>query len=237
MRFYVETIKKELEISGDEYKHIVKVMRLNIGDLIVLFNGDGYNYNAEIKNIQKNNLIASVVSKEKNKSEPNKTIDLFLSLLKGEKMELVCQKITELGAKNLVLFESKNSDRKQGNLHIDRLKKIAISASKQCGRSSVINIKEATINEAIDSLSKYDLVLIMHEKEKEKNLKNILASINDAEIQSVAIIVGPEGGLDNCEVEEFESVGGISVSLGKLIQRAETASISSVAICANKFLL
>jgi len=238
MRFFVEKINgNSVDVCGEEFRHMVKVMRLNVGDNVTLFCGDGLDYLARIEKINKDNAVLKILTSEPNANEPKKDIDIYLSLLKGEKMELVCQKITELGANGLFLFETDNSDRKQGNIHLDRLQKIAISASKQCGRSSTLKINVLTKKQVFDKLGSYDKVLFLYEKENHFTLKNLLNNIDENEINNIAIIIGPEGGFTPAEVDDFVATGANSVSLGGLIQRAETAAISTTAIVANKFLL
>jgi len=238
MRFFVEKIiGNSVEIGGEEFRHMIKVMRLTKGDSVTLFCGNGMDYIAEIDTIRKDSAVLTIKNQIRNEKEPKKVIDIYLSLLKGEKMELVCQKITELGANGLYLFETNNSDRKQGNINLDRLQKIAISASKQCGRSSIVDINALTKKEVLDRLRAYDKVLFLYEKEYSNTLKAELNNIDESKIDKIALIVGPEGGFTVDEVNEFTSSGADSVSLGALIQRAETAAISTTAIVANKFLL
>lgn len=237
MRVFLKDISNEIIIDGDEFRHIVKVMRMGVGEELCVFNGDGKNYVAKITQIFKDHLCANVFKSEPNMAEPKKQITIFLSLLKGEKMELVVQKITELGATKLVLFESINADRKKGNINFERLNKIAVSASKQCGRSSVLEICEMNAKDISKEISKNDLALVFHEKVESQTIKQVFASVDETKVSSVALVIGPEGGLTQSEVEEYEKYGAKAVSLGKLIFRAETACIYGMSVVSLKFLI
>ncbi len=235
-RFYMyptDTLTETtLTIRSEEFRHMVQVLRMKVGDEFFAFNGNGYTYTARITSIDKKELTAEVTSKKLNPADPTKTLTVFHGLSKGEKMELVAQKITELGASALVAFESNYSNVTAKTHKVERLEKICISASKQCGRSTLVQTGEIlTLPQIADKLSKYDFTIVFYEKEQIETISNVVDAYPKA--NNVAIIVGPEGGFAPEEIALLEERGAKVCTLGKRILRTETASIAATAIIAN----
>ena len=151
-------------------------------------------------------------------------------------MELIIQKGTELGVTNFIPVKFNRCivkiDKKDENKKIDRWQKIAEVASKQSGRDFVPNVKKVIgINEICDIINKYDIVFLAYELENNNFIKNELSKLNGTKEQyNIAIIIGPEGGLEEREVKILETSGAKVVSLGKRILRTETASMQMVSI-------
>jgi 16S rRNA (uracil1498-N3)-methyltransferase len=138
-------------------------------------------------------------------------------------MSLIVQKLTELGVKTFVPFESEfiTSKDKFGKVH--KLQEISNQSIKQCKRSIPMRVCDTlTFDKMVDSLKIYDLVIFANECEKTENLSNINISSKD----KVAVIIGSEGGFSSYEIEKLATCGAKSVSLGRRILRAETASIA-----------
>ncbi|MEG1581778.1 MAG: RsmE family RNA methyltransferase [Clostridia bacterium] len=235
-RFYInkEDIlnDKLLTIYSEEFEHMTKVLRMKEGDEFVAFNGDGNNYNAKIIEIRKHELDAEIISKSVNLREPKMALTVFQGLAKGEKLELITQKISELGASSLICFESKFSDVKSNTTKVERLEKVAISASKQCGRSTICSTGEIlNIDKMCDRIKCYDYVILFYESEHIVNIENILDG--QSKNEDIAIIIGPEGGFAKEEVEKLENAGARVASLGALTLRTETAAIAGTAILMN----
>ena len=234
-RFYVPQpqIKNEmLRIEGDEVRHIRRVLRLKAGDEIIVFDGSGKEYEGTIVEERPSSVVIRIQNIFSSKKESHLEITLAQSLLKGEKMDYLIQKATELGVKKIIPFFSSRSVpllEKSGRLkRHHRWERIAIEASKQCGRGVVPKIEPLQgYSEMLQSVSPDPLRLILWEREG-TNLKEVLGkSIGKKEI---FFIIGPEGGFSQEEIEEANKAGFLRVTLGRRILRAETASLCLLSI-------
>lgn len=229
-RFVVDENNIELEndlvtVKGEEVHHI-NVLRYKIGDHIYI-NG----YKLQIIELLKNSLKGKIVGSLPQKGIPKVNITLFQSYLKSDKMDYVVQKAVELGVKNIVPVISKNTvvkmEEKDKQKKVERLSKIAKEAVEQCGRADTVQVAKVEDIRKID-LSVYDIVLVCHELSN-NSLRETLT--NNKDIKTVAVIIGPEGGLDNNEVETMLQLENVKpVSLGERILRAETASLAVLSI-------
>ena len=218
-------------LDGDEFHHMVNVMRTRTGDAVELFCGDGNNYLAQVMDIQKKQALLKIQSVSPNPCEPTIKLDVYQALAKGDKLSLITQKITELGASGLYVFDSKFCDVKANTGKLDRLELVSASASKQCGRSSVVNVQGVvTIKQVCDSIKNYDKFYVFYEAEEKDDFKNHLLNLINSNVQNIAIMIGAEGGFATDEIEQLTKSGAIIVGLGKRILRTETASIAGAAL-------
>ena len=234
-RFYVPNPSIQdglLKIEGEEVKHIRKVLRLKAGDKIILFNGLSKEYEGTILE----ETASSVLVKVQNISSPQKDsplkVTLAQSLLKGEKMDFLIQKATELGVKEIIPFLSSRSvpflEKSRRPERRRRWERIAIEASKQCGRGVVPRVESLKdYSEMLQIASPDELRLILWEREGVK-LKEVLEKSEEKE--KIFFVVGPEGGFSHEEVDEAEKWGFIPVILGRRVLRAETASLCLLSI-------
>lgn len=212
-------------IKGTEAKHI-KVLRHEIGDIVNI-----NEYKVKIEKIDKESVSGVIVGKLEDKGVPTKNITLIQSYLKSDKMEYVVQKAVELGVSQILPVVSKNTvvklDEKDAVKKTERLNKIAKEAIGQCGRTDNVSVERVKKLENVN-LSSFDLVLFCYENAKE-SLQSVHKKICDA--QSVAVIIGPEGGFDTNEVAELcENSNVVPVVFGERILRAETASVYMLSI-------
>src|SRR4030042_3444102 len=180
-RFYVPQPQIEngmLRIEGDEVKHIRKVLRLKAGDDIMVFDGSAREYEGKIVEDSPSSVIITIQSILSSKRDSPLEITLAQSLLKGEKMDYLIQKATELGVKEIIPFHSSRSvphiekSRRMGRHH--RWEKIAIEASKQCGRGVIPKIETLRdYDEMLQNVSPDFFRLILWEKEGGR-LKDVL---------------------------------------------------------------
>ena len=224
-KFYFDgKIENEVVINDDQFTHITKVLRLPILSQIILFNGDGYFYTCQILKIEKKYLIAKVIAKTCCDNVTNNYITLFQGIVKKpDNQTLIIQKMTELGLKKVVFFESDYTNVKLDNNKNNRLEKIVIESCKQCGRADLLKIEQSKFDGVLMQLQEYDIVLFAYENERKKNLNEILNICNN---KKIALIVGSEGGFSQAEVNKLEQVGANVITLGKTILRAETAAIA-----------
>ena len=239
-RFFVD--KNDIEINGENISvygsevHHINVLRHKIGDKIKV-----NEYLIQIDNISSSEVIGKVLEVEDVAKNSKCNISLYQSYIKSDKMEFVVQKAVELGVNKIVPFLSKNSvvklDSKDKAKKVERLNKISVEASKQCNRCDIVEVEDVLdIKEKekfILSLEKNDFVILAYEK-SENSLKEVLDSIcNNVEDNtiSIAVIIGPEGGFDESDLQIIKQVENIyEVSLGKRILRAETASLNLLSI-------
>ncbi len=230
-RYYVETELKENKrfvIDGDEYHHLKDVMRSKVGDKIIVFNGSGEDAICTIEKLDKKNGEATINEIRKNSSEPKINVTLYQAVCKGEKLSLITQKITELGAANMVVFYSKFTDIKDKTSKLDKLEKVSIAASKQCGRSSIIKPEGVVDFEKMVSLAKkHEKVFVLYENEDNNLFFDELQK--NAKFKNFGVIIGAEGGFSAEEIDFMKKNNFEIVSLGNRILRTETAAIVSVA--------
>ena len=223
-KFFAKRNNDRFEFEDEELNHF-NVLRCRIGEQILCLGDDGYDYLCEVDQIGKKKATAVIVSKTINTKNPRKNITVFQALVKGEKADLITQKLTELGVSKLVMFESKFAIAKANNNKISRLNKISEEACKQCGRSVPLEISDnISFEEMINQLKCYDVVLFANEKSTDRIEANLKQS------QNLAIIVGSEGGFDDDEIQKIVSTGAKEFGLGSRILRAETACIAMSAI-------
>jgi 16S rRNA (uracil1498-N3)-methyltransferase len=234
-RFYVSQPRIEngrLRVKGDEVRHIRKVLRLKAGDELVVFDGVGKEYEGRIVEEGPSSVEIMVQNIFISEKESHLGVTLAQSLLKGEKMDYLIQKATELGVKEIVPFLSSRSvprfEKTNALKRHRRWEKIAVEASKQCGRGVVPRIEPLQdYSEMVQNISPDFLRLVLWEKEGVR-LKEILEG--SEEKKQIFFIVGPEGGLNPEEVGLAKQNGFAPVTLGKRILRAETASLCFLSI-------
>ncbi|MDD4375373.1 MAG: RsmE family RNA methyltransferase [Clostridia bacterium] len=237
-RFFVKendfkTDNNILEMWGPEVHHI-NVLRHKIGDKIKV-----NNYTIRIIKMNNDTLYGEIIEVDKD-TKQNETvkITLYQSYLKSDKMEFVVQKAVELGVKKIVPLITYNCvvklDNKDKVKKRDRLNKISVEASKQCGRPDIVSVEEIIDIKEKDNfnsqISENDIIIFAYENSSNK-LKEVIHNIKkelnkNKNNYKIAIVIGPEGGFDKKDMEIFEKINNINmVSLGERILRAETASL------------
>jgi len=226
-RFIIEQpiVGDSVILTGDEHNHATNVMRLKIGDKIIVTCNDEYDYICDVKEISKKATTCRVVSKVINEHNPSVVIDVFQSMIKNDKMSILVQKLSELGVANLRLFETKFQTVKPSENKKDKLQKISNQSAKQCKRSLFMTVHDTiSFDMMLQGLSNYDIVLFANECEGSATLNQICNQLQRN--NKIALIIGSEGGFDKTEIDRIIASGAKSVSLGKRILRAETASIA-----------
>ena len=236
-RFFVEptdVYDKDIIISQkSDVKHIKKVLRMKPGDLIEISDGEVWEYEGEILNIDDDQVEVKILDKQKFAREPEIEITLYQGVPKSGKMELIVQKNVELGVKKFVptfMDRTVVSGMDKYKKKIDRYNAIAMEAAKQCRRGIIpIVTNPIDFKELLNQLKEFDLVLFPYENENNYTIKDCLKNLT-LKPKKVAIIIGPEGGFSNSEVSMLKEVGIDSVTLGNTILRTETAGIAAVAM-------
>jgi 16S rRNA (uracil1498-N3)-methyltransferase len=221
-----------LKVEGQEVKHIRKVLRLKEGDEITVFDGLGKEFDGTIVEEGLSTVVIRIENAHSSERDSPLEMTLAQSILKGEKMDYLIQKATELGVKHIIPFLSSRSvpflEKSTRLKRHHRWERIAIEASKQCGRGVVPKIESLQdYSEMLQAASSNALRLILWEREGMK-LKEILE--RSKEKKQIFFAIGPEGGFSQREIEEGKRVGFIPVTLGRRILRAETASLCFLSI-------
>lgn len=233
-KFFVkdEQINKPyIKIINDDINHIKNVLRLNVGDCIQICNSDtGENYSTIIEKIENSNIECKIQEKIDIDTESNVYIHIFQGLPKADKMELIIQKTTELGVQEITPVEMERSivklNSKDAEKKIIRWQKIAEIAAKQSRRDKITKINNVTkLKNIIDDIKNYDSFIVAYENEYTNTLKNELVKLKKVENPKIAILIGPEGGIDLKEIEELNKNNVNIVTLGKRILRTETVSL------------
>lgn len=229
-RFYVlpsQVSGETIIISGSDVKHIKNVLRKTIGDEIVCFDGSGKEYLTKIASLDKDTVRLAIHSSSHPTIDHSVKITLAQGLPKSSKMDDIIKKSTELGVNEIIPVLTERSVAK--GKKSERWKKIAKEASQQSGRSTVPEIKELiSFKEFLSIKHPHDLKLIPWEGEHQQSLKNILRDHPD--INTICILIGPEGGFSHEEIQRATDSGFKSVSLGKNILRTETAGPAVIAM-------
>lgn len=220
----------KIVITGEDYHHIIKVHRKKIGDEITLCDGKGMDMQCEIREITKDGIFLSILEQYACKAEPKTKIILFQGIPKQGKMETIIQKTTELGVfsvvpvqmhRSVVRLDKKDTKKKE------RWQRVALEAAKQCGRGYIPVIDDViTFEEAIEKMEQMQYAFMPYENETKHTLSEVLPS----DINEIGIIIGPEGGFEQSEVEFALSKGIKTVTLGERILRTETVGAALLPI-------
>jgi 16S rRNA (uracil1498-N3)-methyltransferase len=220
--------------DGELFNHMVRVLRLSPGDKVTLVDEKGSEHFGVIDQVAKEWVAVKIEQSNfgLNHEDNGPRITICQALPKGEKIDLILQKGTELGAYDFWLFGGRRSvarvREEQLASKLSRWNRITAEAARQCGRRTVPAVQwYPTAVEASDSVT-HDLRLMLYEGERDTRLKDVLNHISNP--ASIIVSIGPEGGFDPLEARHFAKHGFQSVSLGSRILRTETAAIAILAI-------
>ena len=219
-------------IEGEDVKHISRVLRCRENDKLEVCDMDNNEYICEIKEINKDNILLDIIEKVNIKRESNLKVKLYQGMPKGTKMELILQKLTEIGVDEIVLVQTKRSvtkiDNKKEDKKIERWERIIYEAAKQSKRAKIPKLTGVlTFKEALADMQDNDLNICPYENERTISIKE---AIKDSSANTIGIFVGPEGGFEEEEIEKIQEIDGKVVSLGPRILRTETASVVASSI-------
>jgi len=221
-------------IEGEDVKHIYKVLRLKVGDVVSINNCEGKEYVGEITLIDKKSVNINLLEESSINNESPIEVYLFQGMPKSTKMDLIVQKNTELGVKAItpiitqrVVVKTELAEFKK----VDRWNRIALEACKQCKRSLVPQINvPIEFDHLLEDLKHMDLVVVPYENEEGYGIKNLVQNIEKKSISKVAIVIGPEGGFEEIEIHRLREIGASIVTLGPRILRTETAGFTCLSL-------
>jgi len=233
-QFSGDTVK----IDGEDARHIAKVMRGKAGDKLIVSDGHSREALVEITLIEIGEVTAAILENLNMTQEAALKVTVAQSLPKGDKMETVIQKCTEIGAVAFIPFLSERTivqydERKEGK-RLERWRKISKEAAEQAHRNRIPAVHPPlSWKKLLQSFGEYDAVYFCYEKEEGLQLRSAVApwiqGLAEDSSRSVLIVVGPEGGFSVEESLQAEQAGAVSVGLGRRILRCETAGMVAAA--------
>ena len=241
-RFFVEPADFQpdfMVLTGENAQH-AKVLRLKAGEEVMVCDGEGRECLCAISDVSDGRISLVVKHQRDSVTEAAVRVSVYMAFPKGDKLEHVIQKATELGAYEIVAFPSarcvSRPDEKSLKKKLERWQKIAASAAEQSGRGRIPEV--LTLNSykaALERAAKADRALLFYENEQATTLKMALSA---GDYTTVSLLTGPEGGLEEAEVEKAKEAGLQVCTLGKRILRCETAplcALSAVMYDAGEF--
>jgi 16S rRNA (uracil1498-N3)-methyltransferase len=224
---------RQAVINGEEFKHLSKVLRLYVGDTVTVFDGEGREYEGNIAAIGKEEALVNLEEPLFLPRESPIEILLVQGIPKGEKMEMIIQKATELGVRGIIPLKAERCvvklEGKKEEERRQRWQKVAAEAAKQCRRALIPEILPACTLEAFLQGLPEEYHLFIPWEEGGSSLKTLLQERECNKEKQIFIMIGPEGGFDEKEVLFVKRRGGIPVTLGPRILRTETAGLAAIA--------
>ncbi|MGI6224640.1 MAG: 16S rRNA (uracil(1498)-N(3))-methyltransferase [Peptococcales bacterium] len=233
-RFFVnpeDITNEKVYIKDDDAHHLSQVLRLKEGEQIIVFAGTGVEYLVEINDISTGLVIGDILGVTSSQRDSHVNVTLVQGIPKGDKMDLIVQKCTEVGIARIIPVLTERTvvklDKDKQKKRQDRWQKIAQEASKQCQRATVPQIED--ICTWPQYFAKNDLLgptLVLWENESSYGLKAFLKE--NTELEHITLVIGPEGGLSRQEVKQLLARGASTVTLGPRILRTETAGLAAL---------
>lgn len=231
--------QKFITLTGENASH-AKVLRLKAGEQVLVCDGGGNECLCTISDINPQQVSLVVDSRQQATSEAKIQASVYMAFSKGDKLEHVIQKATELGAFEIVAFPSNRCvsrpDEKSLSKKIERWQKIAASAAEQSGRGRIPQIVAMnSYNAALERAAKADLAILFYENERSTTLR---MALEEKSFSTVSLLTGPEGGLEDREVDLAKEKGLKICTLGSRILRCETAplcALSAVMYASGEF--
>ena len=242
VRFFVEPeelVGDHLVLTGENAQH-AKVLRLKAGEEVLVCDGKSLECLCRVESLGTGQLDVAVLERRESVTEAKVQVSVYMAFPKADKLEHVIQKATELGAYEIVAFPSgrciSKPDEKSLKKKLERWQKIAASAAEQSGRGRIPQVLVlGSFQEALKRAATADKALLFYENEQAVTLKMALSA---SPYQTVSLLTGPEGGLEEKEVEQARNAGLQVCTLGKRILRCETAplcALSAVMYDAGEF--
>ena len=233
-KFFVQSNQitgDNIQIIGNDVNHLHNVLRKRVGDSIQICNKDTEkNYIAEIYEIQKKYINCKIKQTINETTESNVNITLFQGLPKFDKMEFIIQKNTEIGIKEIIPVIMERTvvklNEKDEVKKIERWRKISEIAAKQSMRDIVPKVSNPIkTKDILPLIDGFDAFLVAYENEKNNSLKSTLRMLKHQKNYNIGILIGPEGGISDSEIQLFNESNCSIITIGKRILRTETAGL------------
>lgn len=228
-RYYSPNPPKDgvLTISGPEARHISRVMRHEVGNVIGVVDGAGAEHEVELTAVRADRVVGRVLSSTRCAREPKHRVAIAQAVLKGDHLAQVCAQATELGVSRIIPYRSTRTVGRLSPARLERLRAVALAALKSSTRTMLPAIDAPVEFDRLLKLDReFDQVLVADEDETGPGLDAVLKR----NARSVLIVVGPEGGFDPVEIGALKAVGASPFTLGPRRLRAETAAVAVAAM-------
>lgn len=224
-RFFGRLSGDKIIVDGNEFFHLKKVLRMEVGDQLIACVNDDYDYYCHIEKMDKSSALLSIDEKKLSPAEPKKNIVLFQMMPKKDYFDSILPKAIELGVSEIYFFTSSYTMVK--TFKRERIDEQVKTACKQCERSVLPIVHDVIkFEDMFDKLKAYNVVIFANEHEKENKFKKELVE----NCQNIAVIVGNEGGFSEEEAKAIIKNGGKSFTLGTRILRCDTAVIATLTL-------
>ena len=241
-RFFVEPeelLPEFLVLTGENAQH-AKVLRLKNGEEVLVCDGQGRECLCTVSDVSPGQISLVVKKRQESETEAAVKVSVYMAFPKADKLEHVIQKATELGAYEIVAFPSSRCiskpDDKSLKKKLERWQKIAASAAEQSGRGRIPQVLTVgSYKEALSRAAQADKAILFYENERATTLR---MAMEEGEYHTVSLLTGPEGGLEEREVQQAQEAGLQVCTLGKRILRCETAplcALSAVMYASGEF--
>lgn len=226
-----QIVGNKVIITGKDVNHIKNVLRLELKEEICICNKETSNSSrCKVVGYNNNEVVCEILEEILQTTEASTYIHIFQGLPKADKFKYIIEKCTEIGVKEITPVAMTRSivklDEKDKSKKLIRWQKIAEVAAKQSKRDSILKVNNLiNFKNIFEKVKDYDILLVAYEEEKKNTLKNILSKLKNKENLKIAVIIGPEGGIDECEINACKINKFIPVTLGKRILRTETAPL------------
>ena len=233
-KFFVEDKQineNKVNIIGKDVNHIKNVLRLEVEEQICICNKEtSISFLCKITKLDNNFVICEILEEIEDTTESNTYIHIFQGLPKSDKLEFIIEKCTEIGVKEITPVSMKRSivklEERDKTKKLNRWQKIAEVAAKQSKRDTILKVNNViNFQNIFENVKDYDILLVAYEEEEENTLKEILKRYKNKGNIKIAVIIGPEGGIDEKEINICKDNKFISITLGKRILRTETAPL------------
>jgi len=232
-RFFapVAEFTDELELSGSEAHHLRRVLRMGVGDEIWLFNGQGREVRAEIVKTSTESVNLRVLERREAMVESSLQLTIATAVPKGDRFAWLIEKATELGVDRIIPLIAKRSIVDPGSGKLDKLRRTIIEASKQCGRGCLMELTEPqSWTTCLAQEFPNHSVLLAHPSGDTFDWSELVLASATPSTRPFLVLIGPEGGFTETEVEQALSHGARSIQLGAHILRIETAALAVAAL-------
>ncbi len=236
---WIDSQRKRVALAGDPFHHLVHVLRKKEGEIVDTFDGEGGAYRARIQSVTEKNAVLEIVEEKRMSAQAGFVLTLGAALLKGKKMNWLVQKVTEAGVHAIVPLITRRTIAQASGQKAGKWEKVAVEASKQCGRVFVPPIHPPiSWEDFLSHAMEYDAKLLAWETQGGRSgalLRSWVQSIAPRmkaqnRLWKVLLAVGPEGGFDVSEVDAARRHGFVTFGLGANILRSETAALIASAL-------
>ena len=241
-RVYVEAplaAGKRLVVEGSAANHITRVLRLRSGDALTVFDGSGGEFGARIEEFRKDSVVVAVEDHRPLERESPLRLTLAQGISRGERMDWVIQKATELGTARIVPLFTKRSvvrlDEKQADRKLQHWRAIAIAACEQCGRNRIPELAAPVDFFDVLPAEASGATRLLLSPTGDLRIEDLGQDVRQGASKGITVLIGPEGGLEDVEQEAALAAGFKAVRLGPRVLRTETAAIAALTIIQRYF--